>query len=149
MASMQEATVIIIGAGAAGIYAARSLREKGCKNVIVLEARERAGMLSSSIKCPLIARFILIFLLSRQVDVSATRRQKVIHVSRGLRLFQSSWDPSSFMGRYSESLPKILTYDDMSHATQICPSEHIFLGNCIVKMNSFAQILLSLSHRIF
>ena len=75
MASMlQEATVIIIGAGAAGIYAARCLREKGCKNVIVLEARERAGMLSSLLKSPLIAHVDSDFLLS---DIRGTYLQHV------------------------------------------------------------------------
>ena len=33
---MQAATVVIIGAGAAGIQAARSLREEGCTKVIIL-----------------------------------------------------------------------------------------------------------------
>ena len=41
--SIQDATVVVIGAGAAGIMAARSLREKGCRQIIVLEARDRVG----------------------------------------------------------------------------------------------------------
>ena len=40
---MQDATVVVIGAGAAGVMAARQLRENGCKNVIVLEANNRIG----------------------------------------------------------------------------------------------------------
>ena len=43
MTTMEDATVIIIGAGAAGIQAARSLREKGCTKVIILEANDRTG----------------------------------------------------------------------------------------------------------
>ena len=35
--------MVVIGAGAAGIMAARQLRENGCKNVIVLEANNRIG----------------------------------------------------------------------------------------------------------
>ncbi len=41
--AVKDATVVVIGAGAAGIMAARSLRERGCGKVIVLEARDRVG----------------------------------------------------------------------------------------------------------
>lgn len=41
--AVRDATVVVIGAGAAGIMAARSLRERGCGKVIVLEARDRVG----------------------------------------------------------------------------------------------------------
>ena len=42
-AGLQDATIVVIGAGSAGIMAARSLREKGCKKVVVLEADDRSG----------------------------------------------------------------------------------------------------------
>ena len=41
---MKDATVVVIGAGAAGIMAARKLREQGFTKVITLEARDRAGV---------------------------------------------------------------------------------------------------------
>jgi cation diffusion facilitator CzcD-associated flavoprotein CzcO len=41
--ALADATVVVIGAGASGIVAARSLRERGCGKVIVLEARDRVG----------------------------------------------------------------------------------------------------------
>jgi cation diffusion facilitator CzcD-associated flavoprotein CzcO len=44
---MGAATVVVIGAGASGIVAARSLLERGCGKVIVLEARDRVGARAS------------------------------------------------------------------------------------------------------
>lgn len=40
---MAESKIVIIGAGAAGIAAACRLIEKGFKNLIILEAKNRIG----------------------------------------------------------------------------------------------------------
>jgi len=40
---MENTRIIIIGAGCSGISAASKLIEKGCKNVLILEAENRIG----------------------------------------------------------------------------------------------------------
>ncbi len=43
MPAVQKYTVVILGAGASGLYAAYNLAKRGFTNIIVVEAQDRVG----------------------------------------------------------------------------------------------------------